>query len=249
MTIFKLAAPKLEIKGNSLVLNGKPVAPSVKTVSGMRPVLLDRGAASGGKGSRKTYFMFRGIAGSANDARVFARHAVRFDITIITGARLGVELNKTFGHYHTMAPDGRGYPEVYGVLEGTAIFLMQKQLRNGLVDFVSVKCRAGDVVLMPPDYGHITINPGRGRLVLANLVSSAFKSRYGNIERMHGGAVYLLANGTQVPNLNYRKVKINSLGNLQKAPGLRGLKSRDMYAAFLKNPKRFAFLNRPSLLK
>jgi glucose-6-phosphate isomerase, archaeal len=46
------------------------------------------------------------------------------------------------------------------VLEGKAHFLLQKKT---LADLVLVLATTGDIVLISPGYGHVTINPATGR--------------------------------------------------------------------------------------
>ena len=52
-----------------------------------------------------------------------------------------------------------------------------------------VKATKGDLVLIPPGYGHVTINPSRDEiLMMANLVSTAFVSEYAFYETRQGAA-------------------------------------------------------------
>lgn len=84
-------------------------------------------------------------------------------------------------------PAGVGYPEVYEVLEGRAHFLLQKKT---LDDIVLVEAAKGDIVLIPPGYGHVTINPAQNEtLTMANLVSTEFSSEYGFYDEMRGGGI------------------------------------------------------------
>jgi len=68
---------------------------------------------------------------------------------------------------------------------------------------VLVKAGAGDVVVIPPGFGHVTINPGNADLVMANLVSTAFSSDYAPYAAMGGAACYEMADGTFVKNPRY----------------------------------------------
>ena len=70
---------------------------------------------------------------------------------------------------------------------------------------LSLSTRTPDrVVIIPPGYGHITINPSPGTtLVLANLVSTAFESEYGEDEALHGAAYYVMSDGRIAGNRHY----------------------------------------------
>ncbi len=64
---------------------------------------------------------------------------------------------------------------LYEVLEGLAHFLLQT---NALDDVVLIEARKGDIIVIPPGYGHVTINPRLDEtLIMANLVSTAFLKR------------------------------------------------------------------------
>ncbi|NYT16929.1 MAG: glucose-6-phosphate isomerase, partial [Methanomicrobiales archaeon] len=98
------------------------------------------------------------------------------------------------------SPTGVPYPEIYEVLEGRAHYLLQKK---DLSDIIMVHAEKSDIVVVPPGYGHVTINPGTSDLVMANLVSSSFTSEYGDYERLRGGAYYELSGGRLSKNPAY----------------------------------------------
>ncbi len=246
MTLLNVSGLELDVKGNALSMSGMPMPYTSRKLREMKDVLLDSSIAEG-KGSVETYFMFRSVI-DPSDAGLFKEHAVRFDITIMPNMLLGRECNKTAGHYHAIAEPGLSFPEVYAVIEGMATFLLQRRLDDSF-DVELIQAKAGDVMLVPPNYGHITVNSGKGRLVLANLVSDAFESDYKGIAEMHGGAVYVLADGTLAINKHYKRFSITQLDSPPKVPALAGLNSANIYKEFVKNPDRFAFLNRPSLLE
>ena len=101
-------------------------------------------------------------------------------------------------------PAGIGYPELYEVLEGIAHFLLQT---NALDDVVLIEARKGDIVVIPPGYGHVTINPTLVEtLIMANLVSTAFSSDYTWYDTMHGAAYYELVGGDVSKNPAYPEI-------------------------------------------
>ncbi len=58
---------------------------------------------------------------------------------------------------------------------------------------MAVAASAGEFVLIPPGYGHVSINSGKELLVMANLVSTQFESEYALYEEMRsGGAFYAM---------------------------------------------------------
>jgi glucose-6-phosphate isomerase len=149
------------------------------------------------------YYMYRDVARSDDDRRWMASQHVRYDITRIPPGVFCNEFVKTKGHYHPVGPSGVQYPEVYEVMSGRAHYLLQ---RPDLTDAALIEAEAGTVVLIPPGYGHITINPDEEELVMANLVSSSFSSDYKPYETLRGGAYYELADRGFVPNPAYASV-------------------------------------------
>ncbi len=126
---------------------------------------------------------------------------LRYDVTKIYGRMLGKEFSKTFGHYHP-----GGFPEIYEVLKGRAIFLLQKPVRmdsRKIIHAIAVHAEKGTQVVIPPRYGHVTINPSRKVLVIANIVSSRFSSNYAPYKKF-GGACYFFTKNGWVKNENYR---------------------------------------------
>lgn len=141
------------------------------------------------------YYMYRGVE---------EHRGIRYDITVIPAKTLGREFAKTKGHYHV----GR-HQEVYTVLEGQAIYLLQKKLHNiddEIEDVYAVKCQKGDVVVIPSYYGHVTINPSETEeLKMANWIFSGYKSDYAPFENLQGACWYYTQEGW-VKNERYKLV-------------------------------------------
>jgi glucose-6-phosphate isomerase len=237
---YTLGGLRISISDYVLKVNGKEAKASVRNAGEMGEVLYDRSWLKG-KEAMQLYYMYRDIA----DFEKLRKYKVRYDITIMRPLRLGKELNKTLGHYHPVAEKGLSYPELYEVLDGEAIYLLQKPLHNG-VEAVLINAKKGDKVLIPPNYGHITINAGKKDLVMANLVSSVFESNYKPILKKHGGAVYVLSDMLLALNRNYGDVHMHVLDN----PGSFVFKARaSLLDLFVLSPHKFRFLNKPSLLR
>lgn len=158
----------------------------------MDDVLYDREWAKDAE-NLELYYMYRDLFLSRRDGDLFKEQGLRYDITIIPPLMLGREYVKTAGHYHPKVPGQIvTYPEVYEVLEGVATYLLQKE---DLSDVVVVRARAGDKVVVPPGYGHITINESNKRLKMANFVCRDFSSIYDPIKERGGGAYFLTHEG------------------------------------------------------
>jgi len=151
---------------------------------------------------------------------------------------------KTAGHYHPLVPGGSvTYPELYEVLEGEAVYLLQSQ---DLGDVVAINASAGDKVLVPPNYGQVTINRSNKKLKMANFVAGNFSSLYGPIKEKAGGAYFFTKDGWIK---NERCPEAAELRRVE-APNSRSLarlgltKGREMYP-LLKEKGRLEYLTRP----
>lgn len=236
---------KVEIEGTRLFAEGKELTPSIRRLGDLKGVLVTHGLVNEENKEDPLYYMYRGIGLGKDGA--FGQMGIRYDITVIPRYKLGREFNKTLGHYHPIAENGLSYPEIYEVIKGKALYIFQKRKTASqyLVDLIYAK--AGDKVLVPPNYGHITSNIGDETLVMANIQNGQMTADYQSIIKMHGGAVYALDDGEIILNRMYRNIMINVRERPERPPMTSSDKS--LYDDFVEDPKRFEFLNRPSMLK
>lgn len=138
------------------------------------------------------YYMYRGLE---------EKDALRYDITVVPAIMIGKEFNKTKGHFHI-----GNIQETYTVLEGEAIYLMQKIKEQAVEDVYAVMAKKGDSIIIPSGYGHVTINPSKSKeLKMANWISMGCKSDYSFFEKMQGACYYYTEQGW-VKNENYKNV-------------------------------------------
>jgi len=162
----------------------------VRFLYGAKKVLADRKWLKTEK-NYPLYYMWRGLK---------SYKGLRYDITLILPKMLGKEFNKTVGHYHKMSCG-----EIYRVLKGKGIFLMQKMKDGKVKDVYYVKAGKGDFVPVPPLYGHITINPSSEELKMANWMKPDCSSDYKKVENKRGFCYYYTNSGW-VKNENYSKI-------------------------------------------
>ncbi|MFB6294902.1 MAG: glucose-6-phosphate isomerase family protein [Candidatus Nanohaloarchaea archaeon] len=217
--------------------------PDVRMLDEMRSLLLDQEWAAQAD-NQALYYMYRDLYRD-KDRDVIEDNNVRFDITVIPPKQLGREYVKTKGHYHPDAGNGVPYPEIYEVMAGEAHYLLQERDSGGrIVDVVVVAASAGDKVIIPPGYGHITINPGSTPLKMANWVSTQFDSRYGAIEENNGGAYYETVANEFIPNENYSDLPELRRAEPEEIPEL-GIRTEILMYTLIESPDSLAFLNRP----
>lgn len=219
----------MDKKFEELEWKGRISNASIRTADQMDRVCYDLKFLRKKDGNKPVYYMHRQLECENN---------IRYDITIIPPLMMGEEYVKTFGHYHPPANKNGSYTELYEVLDGSAIYLLQKLTNGKVSDVIVIEAKKGDVVPIPPDYGHVTINPGTGVLKMANLVSNDFNSEYIEYERLRGGAYYFLEGRRWIRNPNYENL-----------PEIRFLAPSKKFQSgiinMLKDPKKLEFLQKP----
>jgi len=223
--------------------SGKMLTPDVRRLCDMQEVILDQNWLVGAE-DFELYYMYRDLSLSRADKEKLLQQDLRYDITVIPPNMLGREYIKTAGHYHPLVPGGSvTYPELYEVLEGEALYLLQNL---DLSDVVAVYAGAGDKVLVPPNYGHITINRSNKTLKMANFVARNFSSLYDPFREKGGGAYFFTKDGwiknDRCPEAaELRRVEAPDSSGLRKL-GL--TTSREMYP-LLKDPGLLDYLTKP----
>ncbi len=219
--------------------SGRLPAPVIRDAGELWDVLADPVCACTGP----AYYMYRDVAKSSEDRRWLCDHEIRFDITVIPPKDLCGEYMKTKGHYHPENPSGAGYPEIYEVLEGNAHFLLQTE---DVRDVVMILAKTGDIVIIPPGYGHVTINPSRTEVLqMANLVSSAFQSRYQAYEELHGAAFYEMSMGIFAKNPFYSPGARLRFIRTGQIPAVKGSALDPLYQLVEQRSPVLDFLNHP----
>jgi len=206
----------------------------------MEGVIYDKEWLRGSNRDRILYYMYRDCW-KEKDKEAIEDNNIRFDITVIPPYKLGKEFVKTKGHYHATCTNDLSYPEVYEIMQGKAHILMQKRGTDGIEDVVLVKAKTSDKVVIPPNYGHITINPTQNTLKMSNWISKDAVSLYKPIKEKRGGAYYETSDGF-VKNPKYsslpalRTVEAPNLSEIQ-------LKSDIPLYHLIERPDNLSFFN------
>lgn len=235
---------QLDLDNLKLVFSDDPVRvePAIRIISQMQEVLLDRKIDS----PRELYYMYRGVK-KTGDAQLMHQNNLRYDITIIRPGFLGNEFIKTLGHYHV-----NSYPELYEVLWGEALCLLQRPNKEDfrkIKDVILVRAKAKEKIVVLPNYGHILINPSKDiPLVTANWVSTKFNSDYSLYKEARGAAYFITNNEGE-----FKPIKNNFFRELPEIKTMRpvlpieqfGLSiDRPIYSV-LKTQEKLDFLNHP----
>jgi len=173
--------------------------PDIRYLKDMKNVIHDKEWLKTASDDLELYYMYRGLE---------KKDDLRYDITVIPSLMMGREFVKTKGHNHLVE-------EKYIILEGEAIFLVQKG-KEKIEDVYAIKAKKGDEVTIPADYDdHITINPSSQELKLGNWISQDCKNDYSVIQKM-AGACYFCIKDPNTNEINWIKNK-----NYTTVPDLR----------------------------
>ncbi|MBT3296554.1 MAG: hypothetical protein HN919_20225 [Verrucomicrobia bacterium] len=160
------------------------------------------------------------------DQQIWRDANVIFGIVIFPPGTFNGEYVKSSGQFHPpAAPTNQATPEVYTVLSGTGHFMLQKASYDrgyeDTSDPVLVEVQAGESFVVPPDYGHLQINPSDEPLVFSYLVMDGMKGQYNPYKKMKGAAFYEMEDGfirnpNYDPSLELRIIKAGDICQLPK---------------------------------
>jgi len=211
----------------TISLNWETYQPDIRTFEQMKNLYIDELDFDN---NDICYLMYRWVYLNNDDKAIFEENNLRYDVTIILPKFFGIEYNKTFWHYHPKRNENSFFEEIYQVLHWKAIYLQQNDNKS-----FYTKANNQDVVLMENWFWHTTINPSNNVLIMANIVSNKFSSIYDEYKNKKW-ARYYFTTSWWIKNKNYNdNVKLEESSKL--------FKSNDIYGDFVKNPKRFSFLN------
>jgi len=190
------------------------------------------------------YYMYRDVRERGDDEKI-RQNKLRYDLTVILPRMLENEFNKTFGHYHPSL-----YPEVYEVISGRALYLLQKpgESEDQIEEAYLIEVNAGEKVVMPPHFGHITINPLPSPLVMSNWVCDDFNSQYESYQKHQGGAFYITKTKI-IKNKHYQKLSKLIRVKPKELPRFALKFGKPMYASGTQNIKALNYLVNPEKFK
>ena len=236
----------------SLHLEKQALPFTARTLSEMQKVLKEPCTMNVNPEKMQTYYMFRDVK-RQEDEGIFRENEMRYDVTIIPAIDICGEFNKTLGHYHENFDEKMTFPELYEILEGNAAYLLQKRKGNEnrkIERAFLVEAKEGDKLIIPPNYGHITVNSGSRALVMDNLVGEGFRSDYAPYEETKGGCCFVTKNGIE-KNKNYsevpeaEKISAEEFNSMASRKISEDLTQDRAYSLFLKKPSLFEWLKKP----
>lgn len=244
--LIRLNLPPLNVEYDDVTFllynNGSAVEVMVRKAKDLYEVSYNKDFFKRKTEEKTVYYIYRALY-RTKDKPLLESYKVRYDISIIPSGNLGEEYIKTAGHYHPISENGLTYPEIYEIIAGKAHYLLQQLHREKILDVVIVEAEKGDKILIPHGYGHVTINPSRETLIMANLVSSNFDSIYEPMKKKGGAAYFELTGGRFIKNKRY--IDVPKIRVAKATASTRFPHNKNLYALFIESPEDFEFLNTP----
>lgn len=164
------------------------------------------------------------------DEEVWRQAGVGYGIVSFLPGVFAGEFVKSSGQYHAISPGERmAAPEIYTVLVGCGHFMLQRAVPpyEEILDAAVVEVNEGETFVVPPDYGHLQINPMDGPLVFSYTVAQPLVSNYEPYRQRRGAIYYEMAAGPErfIFNSQYpRRVPLRILkaAHLRQIPFLAG---------------------------
>lgn len=201
------------------------------------------------------YDVYRGIR-FPKDKELLDSRNFRYDITVVMDGTVNGECKKTSGHYHGYNPSHTStYAEVYEVIRGRALYVLQRAdnfdtdpENVSIDDLILAVVDAGQSIIIPPNYGHCSINIGEGPLIFSNLAYVPCPVAYDSVKHYHGMSWYVLKENGKVRllrNPNYPDAPAPKFAAVKENPEFGIRFGHPVYREYCQNPDAFAFLGTP----
>lgn len=204
-------------------------------------------------GDDRTIYFYTSGLWMAEDEAAWKEACVAYGIVVFLPGVFGGEYVKSAGQYHPVCGANRqATPEVYTVLHGTGHFLLQRSVPpyDTVDDAVLVEVLAGETFVVPPDYGHLQINPAPEPLIFSYAVMDGMRGVYEPFRRRRGAVYYEMADGPEryvanprydgdVPLRGLKAAELRQVPGLGSAPTYQMLRDRLPRLGFLTDPAQF----------
>ena len=173
-----------------------------------------------------------------------------YGVVMYAAGRLGQEPIRSQGHIHKVSPLSlRSTPEVYEIWEGEGIIYMQENGDDNPGRCYAVSAKAGDVVIVPPDWTHATISANPSvPLVFGAWCERDYGFVYDKVRAHRGIAWFPLFDDTGKltwePNPHYAKSEL-ICKSPERYPELGIVAGEPVYTTFERDPDTFQYVPFP----
>lgn len=188
--------------------------------------------------------------GRESERAMLNERMLLFGAVIYAKGRLGDEPVRSQGHIHAVAPHcGWSTPEIFEIWSGTAIVYAQERAEDDPGRCIAVTARAGQQVVVPPNWAHCVINADPGcRMSFGAWCDRQYGFEYTGV-RAHRGLAWfpLLTAAGRIDwkaNPAYRKSVLEEQG-VRPYPELGLDTKKSLYRQFLDDPETIMFVPDP----
>lgn len=174
-----------------------------------------------------------------------------YGLVVYAAGRLGDEPPRSQGHVHAIAPhSGWSPPELFEVLEGSAIIYAQRSTADDPEECVAVTAEPGDKVVVPPGWAHCVINSDpRRRMLFAAWCDREYGFVYDGVRRHSGLAWFPILTPDNAirwkANPAYRDRPLD-VHTARDYPEFNLVPGRGLYAQFLQDPESLMWISDPA---
>lgn len=191
--------------------------------------------------------------GRIEDKEDLINRNLLYGACIYSKGKLGNEPVRSQGHIHAVSKScNSSTPELYEIWHGEAIIFMQETAHDNPGRTYAVKAKAGQKVIVPPNWAHYTvnINPNENMVFGAWCVRD-FGFDYEEV-RNHGGLSYFpIFEGNEIKFIHNEKYENQEL--IIKEPReykeLNVDKDKSIYEQYIEDKNRFRFVTNPNEYK
>jgi len=219
--------------------------PETRSLDSIRQSLLDSGCS----GPDPVYAIAMDV-GKTEHRDELNRRMLLFGAVTYAAGRLGSEPVRSQGHVHRVSShSGWSPPELYEIWSGRAVVYMQESVTDDPGRCFAVTAAAGDVVVVPPGWGHATISADPHEpLTFGAWCDREYGFEYDAV-RAHGGlAWFALLNSAGAldwrPNPRYRLRNL-AIGPPRRYPDLALVDGVPIYRQFETNPSAIQWVSEP----
>lgn len=192
--------------------------------------------------------------GKKKDREDLNNRGLLYGAVIYAKGRIGKEPVRSQGHIHGISSScNASTPEVYEIWEGDAIIYMQETATDFPGNCYAVYAKPGDVVIVPPNWAHCTINANVGEMMAFGAwCIRDYCFDYEDIRAHSGLAFYPEVSPDKIliwkHNPKYEEGKLIQL-HARTYPEFGIQKGIPIYSQYERNPEIFNFVIRPDSVK
>lgn len=191
--------------------------------------------------------------GGKEDKNDLEERNLLYGAVVYSKGKIGDEPVRSQGHIHAISSSCQSStPEVYEIWQGEAIVYMQEHVTDSPGKCYAVRASQGEVVIVPPGWGHYTINANpKENMVFGAWCVRDYGFDYDEIRKRGGLAFFpvldLKDNLTWIRNEGYRGEAKIIEKNAREYHELGIEKNSSIYTQYQNDNKKFEFVAHPQI--